>query len=82
MVNLRKPTLGKHLKTEHFPTDFQAVIFRLNNSDFDENKSNYYKLSFKNNKIILKSPVTALPLVPPNTIYTIINAALTSNDSV
>ena len=29
MVNLRKPTLGKHLKTEHFPTDFQAVIFRL-----------------------------------------------------
>ena len=29
MINLRKPTPGKMLKTEHFPTDFQAVIFRL-----------------------------------------------------
>lgn len=29
MANLKKPTSGKILKTKHFPTDFQAVIFRL-----------------------------------------------------
>ena len=29
MANLKKPTYGKILKTKHFPTDFQAVIFRL-----------------------------------------------------